>query len=539
MQCKHNPPVAKERPPLFLAAQNHMPQRRIAPSGTAPRRTIFRWNLLPAPFRTVFMAPFRAVFMTPLRAIFMAPLRAHAVAVHSAAMNIRVMGPMVMAALFFFAMAMSASSPALAQDGGDSPGGNGGDPARDIFIEGLGFSKLILRLELTEALKDFRANLRTQPRVEKNLCWSGVFNLTGNFSRYCRLQGEPNRIDMRLALSLEDGKEVFRLYDTGPEGLLLFEEAMSLEPAEGSKPGTPIPEVRIMDLVNRMTERITGKVGLLGSSIAFTLRQPGYAKVIVSTDTHGRQLKLLSHNRDINILPRFTRQGTGMVYTVLGRRGSAVYYQDLGGGNSHAVPSHFLTKPGSLNTGGAFSPDGLQVVVTMSINQNADLFLFDLLKKRHMQITSRTGIETQANWSPDGQQIVFVSDRSGTPQIYLMDFDDREDIRLTFNGTYNADPKWSPDGKSLLFTKRVNGIEQIHIMDQYGENVRMVTRGRYYSEQAEWAPDGRQIVFASNRTGEFKLYVVSTDGSNLRRLTHTPKGFEENSPTWTSRRLLR
>ena len=438
-------------------------------------------------------------------------------------------------------LAITGPSSALAQSGGNPSGrnGNGGDPAQDIYIEGLGFSKLILQLELDEALGKFRANLRTQPVVEKNLCWSGVFNLTGNFSRYCRLKEKPSRIDMRLALSLEDGQEVFRLYDTGPERLLLFEEAMSLKPAEGGKPGSPVPEERIMDLVNRMTERITGKGGLLGSSIAFTLRQPGYAKVIVSTNTHGHQLKLLSHNRDINILPRFTRQGTGMVYTVLGRRGSAVYYQNLGGGNSQAVASHFLTKPGSLNSGGAFSPDGLKVLVTMSINQNADLFLFDLLKKRHLQITSRSGIETQANWSPDGRKIVFVSDRSGTPQIYLMDFEAREDIRLTFNGSYNADPKWNPDGKSLLFTKRVNGIEQIHIMDQYGENVRMVTRGRYYSEQAEWAPDGRQIVFASNRTGEFKLYIVSTDGSNLRRLSRTPKGFEENSPTWTSRRLLR
>ncbi len=519
MQCNHNPPVAMERPPLTLAAQNHMAQRRTTPRKAAPRRTISRRNLLPAPFRASAVATL--------------------VAMRTVAVNVMAVNVIAALIIAMATMAMTAPSPALAQNGGSSPGGNGGDPARDIFIEGLGFSKLILRLELNEALKNSRANLRIQPRVEKNLCWSGVFNLTGNFSRFCRLQGEPNRIDMRLALSLEDGKEVFRLYDTGPERLLLFEEAMSLEPAEGSKPGSPVPEERIMDLVNRMTERITGKVGLLGSSIAFTLRQPGYAKVIVSTNTHGRQLKLLSHNRDINILPRFTRQGTGMVYTVLGRRGSAVYYQDLGGGNSHAVASHFLTKPGSLNSGGAFSPDGLQVVVTMSINQNADLFLFDLIKKRHLQITSRTGIETQANWSPDGRQIVFVSDRSGTPQIYLMDFDAREDIRLTFNGTYNADPKWSPDGKSLLFTKRVNGIEQIHIMDQYGENVRMVTQGRFYSEQAEWAPDGRQIVFASNRTGEFKLYIVSTDGSNLRRLTRTPKGFEENSPTWTSRRLLR
>jgi TolB protein len=414
------------------------------------------------------------------------------------------------------------------------PGGleeGNGDPSQDILIEGLGFSKLILGLEVDGPLSVAAGYRPVQPLVEKNLCWSGVFNLTGGRSRHCRLGDRPERIDMRLALSLEHGQGVLRLYDTGPEKLLLFQDTLPLD-------GTAT-EDWIMDVVNRLTERITGQPGLLGSSIGFVLRQPGYAKVVVTTTTHGQRLRLLSHNPDINILPRFTRQGTGMVYTVLGRKGSQVFYQNLQPNSPTALGSRFLTPPGSLNSGGAFSPDGTQVVVTMSISQNADLFLFDLAQRRHYQLTSRLGIETQAHWSPDGKQLVFVSDRSGTPQLYLMDLETREDIRLTFDGFYNADPKWSPDGKWILFTKRVNGIDQVHIMDPYGENVRMVTRGRFFSEQAEWSPDGRQIVFASNRTGEFKLYIVSSDGSNLRRLSGIPAGFEENSPTWTSRRLVR
>ncbi len=405
------------------------------------------------------------------------------------------------------------------------------DPAEDILIEGLGFSKLILGLELDKALAVKGRYRPLHPLVEKNLCWSGVFKLHGGKTRHCRVNGDPSRIDMRLVLTLEQGQAVVRLFDPGPEHLQLFADVLPLD-------GTANEEW-IMDVVNRLTERITGEPGLLGSTIGFVLRQPGYAKVVVATTTHGQRLRLLSQNRDINILPRFNRAGTGMVFTVLGGRGSQVYYHNLQPNAPGSIGSYFLTPPGSLNSGGAFSPDGTQVIVTMSVNQNADLFLFDLRRKRHRQLTTRLGIETQAHWSPDGEELVFVSDRSGTPQIYLMDLETREDLRLTFDGGYNADPRWSPDGQSILFTKRVNGVDQIHIMDQYGENVRMVTRGPYTSEQAEWSPDGRQIVFASNRTGEYKLYIVSTDGSNLRRLTDTPKGFEENSPSWTYRRLVR
>jgi len=422
--------------------------------------------------------------------------------------------------------------PLSAQSAGAPEAKNGEDPAQDILIEGLGFSKLVLVYEMEEGTTAHGEFTRLGSLLEKNLCWSGLFNLKGGRSLFCALKDTPQRIDMRLVLSRKNDSLKLRLYDTGPERLMLHEDTLSLQKAT--------EEPQIIDLVNRLTERITGTPGILGSTIGFVLRQPGYAKVIVSTDTHNNELKLVSTNPDINILPRFSPKGNGLVYTVLGRRGSQVYFHSLLTGGNGLSKSRFLTPPGSLNTGGTFSPQGDRVVITMSVSNNADLFMVDLKDGEKKQLTSRPGIETQAHWSPDGSRLVFVSDRSGTPQIYLLDLQTGEDLRVTFDGVYNADPRWSPDGRSILFTKRVDGVDEIHIMDEYGENVRRITRsGRYTSEQAEWSPDGRQVIFSSNRTGEYKLYIVSADGSNLRRLTATPAGFEENSPTWTSRQFVR
>jgi tol-pal system beta propeller repeat protein TolB len=506
-----------------------LPPTRPAPSrvphatpAAARRRVRAAWRRAARATRAHALACTRALALACARALVLACTRALVLACAPACLLALTAGWALLGAVPAAAQQVAAAS--LTEP-------DARDPSQDILIEGLGFSKLILGLDVDPALAKNAAYPPLAPLVEKNLCWSGVFNLTGGATPFCRINGTPQRVDMRLALSEEKGQAVLRLYDTGPEHLLLFEDVLPLDGKTN--------EEWVMDLVNRLTERITGSPGLLGSTIGFVLKQPGYAKVVVATTTHGARLRLLSHNSDINILPRFNRQGVGMVYTVLGDQGSQVYYQNLAPDDSHAIQSYYLTAPGSLNSGGAFSPDGTQVVVTMSVNQNADLFLFDLRKKQHTQLTSRLGIETQAHWSPDGKQLTFVSDRSGSPQIYLMDMDTREDIRLTFDGLYNADPRWSPDGKSILFTKRVNDVDQIHIMDRYGENVREVTHGRFTSEQAEWSPDGRQVVFASNRTGEYKLYIVSADGSGLRRLTATAKGFEENSPSWTARRLVR
>ena len=407
---------------------------------------------------------------------------------------------------------------------------NGDDPSDDILIEGIGFAKLIMEMAPGETLAKDKGFLPLRTMLEKNLCWSGVFNLAQAAGRHCTLKQKSERIDMRLELNRVEEKLELRLVDAGPESLVLFSETLPLDKL--------VKETEVMDLVNRLTERVTGQPGVLGSAIAFVLRQPGYAKVIVATNTHATTIKPISYNRGINLLPKWAPNGSGMIYTILETGGTKVFFHNFGK-NGGLGKSRMLTKTGTLNTGGSFSPDGNRLVVTMSVDQGADLYALDLKKKEQQRLTSRQGIETQADWAPDGKKIVFVSDRSGTPQVYLLDMVTGEDLRLTFDGVYNADPKWSPDGKSILFTKRVDRRDQVHIMDQFGENVRQVTRSRFDAEQAVWAPDGRQIAFTSNRTGVYKIYLVSTDGSGLRRLTRTGKRFEESSPSWTKRQLAR
>lgn len=393
----------------------------------------------------------------------------------------------------------------------------------DIIIEGLGFSKLILALAPGEGFADDPHARRLGPLIEKNLCWSGLFKLTAGRTDHCAVEGTASRIDMRLELGVSAGRLALRLRDTGPEGAVLYQDTLTLAATTG--------EPAVMEVINRLTERVTGQRGLLGSTIAFVLRRPDRPKVIAATTTHGERIVRLSSNDQINLLPRWSPGGDRLVHTVLGRGGTRVYIKHLI--QTQQMADGFLTGDGGLNSGGSFSPDGKRLVLTMSPEGTADLYELTLEPRRVRRLTSRSGIETQADWSPDGSKIVFVSDRTGTPQVYLLDAQTGDDLRLTFDSNYNADPKWSPDGKRILFTKRFAGRDQIYIMDQYGENVRPVTRSRYDAEQPEWSPDGHQIVFTSNRTGEFKLYVVSTDGSALRRLTTTPQGFEESSPAWT------
>ncbi len=395
-----------------------------------------------------------------------------------------------------------------------------------VRLGGFTFERFVLSVSTTDRFRGHPKSQTWLTMIEKNLCWSGAFKLYQPQNRYCRVQ--EGTIDFQLNLELIRGITTntlqFQLKDSDGIGLFTLQTPMA---------GNRLEEKIVMERVNQLTEKITGKPGILGSTLAFTFKQPGYNKLIARTSTHGEKLDGVSRTGSITISPRWSPQGNGIVYTTIGRSGSSLVYDDLIG------PTKILASHRGINSGGTWFPNGKQLVITLSKDGNPELYRLSLDNLKPRRLTRHPSIDTYPAVSPDGRYLLFVSDRAGNEQIYVMHLrnDSNEISRLTFTGIRNTDPAWSPDGRWIAFTKTVARRDQIYIMDIFGENIRAITRGPYHSEQPAWSPDGRQIVFSSNRSGEFKLYIVFLDGTGLRRLTSTSKGFEEKSPSWTGRRF--
>ena len=290
-----------------------------------------------------------------------------------------------------------------------------------------------------------------------------------------------------------------------------------------------------MLMINELTEQLTGIQGILGSTIAFTLKQPKRRKIIARVNTHGNRLGAISRNPSISLLPRWSPDGKSILYTRLSRRGTAIILNKLKGKPIILLNSDNRVNASNTNflnvSGGAWFSDGTRLIVTLSRKGNNDLYEFDLHRRKERQVTKHPAIDTAPSLSPDDQQLVFVSDRTGKEQIFYRQLGTRVEFQLTRSGA-SSDPAWSPDGTMIAFTRLVRGNAQIHILDPFTGDEKALTRGRYNSEQPSWSPDGKQIVFAANSTGVSKLYVMFIDGTGRRRLTRTPRDFEESAPNW-------
>ena len=181
------------------------------------------------------------------------------------------------------------------------------------------------------------------------------------------------------------------------------------------------------------------------------------------------------------------------------------------------------------NSAPAWSPDGSQMAMTLSLSGNAQIYAMDASGGQPRRLTQSGNIDTEPVFSADGSNIYFVSDRGGSPQIYRMSARGGEAQRITFNGSYNISPAPSPDGRWLAFISRVNGAFRLHVMEISSGTVTALSETAA-DESPSFAPNSRLIIYATRDRGQEALMTSTVDGRIKTRLASARGDIRE--PEW-------
>jgi len=270
---------------------------------------------------------------------------------------------------------------------------------------------------------------------------------------------------------------------------------------------------------------LTGQKGMFLSKIAFVGTATGN-KEIYLCDYDGYNVKQVTHDKSIALLPRWSPQGDKLFYNSYKEgEGPALYLMDVASGRSTRVSARK-----GLNTGAAWAPDGQSVALTLNVGDNMDIHRIDLSGKIKDRLTNYWGINVSPTFSPDGTKFAFVSNRSGGPQIYVKDLTNAREERITFEGKYNTSPSWSSLNR-IAYTGLDEGRFNIFTIDPDGGRLRQLTAGQGNNEDPCWYVNGRHLMFSSSREGGFHIYLMNANGQNQRRVTNF-KG-EQTSPSWS------
>ena len=278
------------------------------------------------------------------------------------------------------------------------------------------------------------------------------------------------------------------------------------------------------EFVSDFIYRFTGDPGIAKTKIAFANNASG-SKEIYLIDYDGSNLKQLTNDKSLAILPRWSPDGKEIVYTTYRQGNPDLYLYSMESGKSRS----FSARKG-LNSAASFSPDGTTLIATLSHEGYPNLYLLDREGKILRRLTNGSYADTSPCFSPDGHKILFVSDRPGWPQIYMMDMDGSNVKRITDSG-YCDSPVWSPRGDQIAYSKGSNrGSHQIFIDDLSTGNTFQLTQNSANNENPSFSPDGRFIIYTSSRDKKRELFISSIDGAVQKEIGEI-KG-ESFTPAW-------
>lgn len=283
--------------------------------------------------------------------------------------------------------------------------------------------------------------------------------------------------------------------------------------------------VLVHEFADEIVNQFTGEPGVARTRIAFVAAD-GRNKELYVMDADGARIQPLTADHSIALSPSWSYDGSLILFTSYRAGGGPrIYVVHAAGGRAYPISS----RPG-LNTCGVYSPDGREIVCTLSQDGNSELYRLDARGESPVRLTNNRAIDTSPAWSPTGREIAFTSDRDGTPQVYIMDRDGGNVRRLTYELSYTDSPAWSPKGDRIAFVARTSGGFDIYVCLADGRGLKPVVTGAS-NENPHWSPDGRHLVFASNREGESALYVTDLDDQPPRRLD--TGGMHASSPAWS------
>jgi len=284
---------------------------------------------------------------------------------------------------------------------------------------------------------------------------------------------------------------------------------------------------------NEIIKNYTGSDGIFLSRFLFVNNSTGNKEVYVC-DFDGHNMKKLTSDKSIALMPRWSPDGESFVYNSIKEGGWMLYLMGISSESATKISGRK-----GLNMGARWLEDGKRLDLTLSYDrENQDIYTIDLKGEILERLTNHWGSDLSPARSPDGSKIAFVSNRSGSPQIYIKDLvaDYEERITFEFNGAEIKEaqsPVWSSLNKIafMAISEESEGKFDIYSVNPDGNGLKQLTESSGNNEDPSWSPDGRFIVFGSNRSGGYHLYIMNGNGYNQRRITYF-KG-EEEAPHWS------
>ncbi len=287
--------------------------------------------------------------------------------------------------------------------------------------------------------------------------------------------------------------------------------------------------LRAADAVVAATNGL-GLRGYFTSRLTFILQQRGNRGDICTADLFMGEAKQLTHDNALTLSPRWSPDGSRIIYTSYFRTGAPdIYLLDAATGRKET----FVSFKGT-NMGARFSPNGQRVAMVLSGEGTPEIYLGNAQGPKNVKPITRSGAaKSSPSWSPDGSRIVFTMEPG--PQLYVVPAGGGTPQRLASGYSYTAEPDWSaanPD--KIACTVREGGRYQIAVYSFKAGRAKVVSQAAFDGIEPSWLPDGRHLVYTARDRSTSVVCILDTETGESTPLKIGTPALQAN--VWTPAR---
>ncbi len=284
------------------------------------------------------------------------------------------------------------------------------------------------------------------------------------------------------------------------------------------------------NLSDRIFRQITNRPSIFNSYIVFVSdRNSKFNKIIKELyimDFDGGNKRQLTFHGGTVISPAISIDGKKVLYSLIRSQNKKKRNIDLWIMDLKSKKSKKISSRRGINSGAVFMPDGNNILLTLSHQGNAELYMMNLSSKKIHRLTKHYAPDVDPSVDITGENLTFLSGRAGKPMIYTASTSAMEkDVkRISFVGDFNATPRFSPDGKDIVFSSWINSRFDIFRISASGQNLSRLTKNFGSNEGPTYSNDGKFIAFSSQRVisrnkATHDIYVMDTDGEIISKVT--------------------